>query len=188
MTRAGERSRALLAAALAALIASAASAEPAAGGCVAPAAQRHAVDASVLAAVLRVEAKSPIKSVVAEDGGTMYIGAATAARFGLRDLQERGIVSDAANVACSVAETSAWHLAQQVRRFGNSWKGIGAFASDATYFNNRFAILVHNELVDARVLPGPMRSVPSMRPSESPGAPGYNELIIHQVILEERVR
>lgn len=166
------------------LTACAAAAEPAPESCATPAAARHGVNATMLRALLRVEAAAPLPVVVPEENGRVDVG--RTGRLRVADLERGGIVPPGTGTACLVAHLAAWRLAAMLQQYGNSWFAVGAFASTATYYNNRYQALIHNELVRMGALQGTLRRVPSLRPSESPDAPGADELVVYQVIIQDR--
>lgn len=155
--------------------------------CEVQAAEHHSVAVQVLQAVMRVESTSPVRSVVQEPDGTFDVGAGRVGRFSVAALSSAGVVPSGANSACLLAYVTAWHLGRQVQRYGNTWWALGAFSSEATYYNNRYQALLFNELVRMGAMQGPLKSVPSIRPSESPDAPGVDELVVHQVLITDGV-
>lgn len=154
--------------------------------CAQQAAARHGVNDALLAAVLRVETESELPVIVQEGDGSLYIGAGRVGRYRLSDLERSGIVPERATPRCSIAHTAAWHLARMQQQHGNTWNAVGAFASQTTYYAHRYQMLVHNALVRLGALQGNLRKVPSLRPSESPDAPGAGDLVIYQVVIQDQ--
>lgn len=153
--------------------------------CASQAAARHGVNEALLAAVLRVEAETELPVIVQEADGSLDIGAGLVGRFRVADLERAGIVPASATMPCRIAHTTAWHLARMQLQHGNTWDAVGAFASQTTYYAHRYQILVHNALVRVGALQGHLRRVPSLRPSESPDAPGAGDLVIYQVVIQD---
>ena len=148
-------------------IATSALADMPADACITPAASFHKVNPDVLRAILVVESGLNPKAVNRNDNGTLDIGIGQMNSIHLRELSKYGISADDLKNPCIGTYVAAWHLARVIKRHGNTWFGIAAYHSTTPYFNSRYQALVHNSMVRAKVLPGPLIAVPPLRPGQS---------------------
>lgn len=120
----------------------------------------------VLRAILRVESGLNPTSTNRNDNGTLDVGIGQFNSMHFKRLQRYGISPDDMKDACIGTYVSAWHLAQQIARHGNTWRGIASYHSATPYFNERYQVLLKNELVRTGVLSGKVMPVPPMRRNE----------------------
>jgi hypothetical protein len=58
-------------------------------------------------------------------------------------------------------------LSKSIARYGNTWFGIATYHSGTPYFNNRYQILLRNELIKSGVIEGKLEKVPPFKRSGS---------------------
>ena len=126
--------------------------------CVTQAAGFHKVNALVLRAIFKVESNFNPNAINRNSNGTVDVGIGQHNSIHFAELRKFGIAPSDLLDVCVASYVAAWHLAKQVRVYGNSWQAIGAYHSITPCFNTRYASLVRNALVDWRIVPGP-RSV-----------------------------
>ena len=129
--------------------------------CVAPAAQYHGVNPWVLKAILKIESGFNPSAVNRNANGTVDVGMAQINSIHFGKLRQYGISPAQLMDGCTATYVAAWHLANQIRRHGNTWYGIGTYHSSSPCHNARYSGLIWNVLTDWRVVPGPRVRVPS---------------------------
>ena len=97
--------------------------------CFDEAAARYSVDPKMLKAIAQVESKMTNGIVSAPNSnGTYDIGVMQINSSHLGRLGTYGITKDALlNDACLNVKIGAWVLAQNVARYGNTWRAVGAY-------------------------------------------------------------
>ncbi len=145
--------------------------------CVAPAAQHHGVNPSVLRAILAIESGTRADVISRNKNGSIDVGIAGINSIHFRDLAKVGITPDKLMDPCVSTYVAAWKLSKHMARFGNNWYGVAAYHSKTPYFNARYQILLHNQLVRQGAIAGKklrvpplQRSVQSTTPRLKPGA------------------
>jgi soluble lytic murein transglycosylase-like protein len=133
--------------------------------CVAPAAQYHKVNDQILAAILRIESRMNEKAINRNSNGSMDVGIAGTNSIHFNELARHGIAPENLLDACVATYVAAWDLSKKMARFGNNWFGIAAYHSATPYYNNRYQLLIYNELVSVGVLQGRRAAVPPLRPA-----------------------
>lgn len=147
-----------------------------------PAATHHGVNPWVLQAILKVESNFNPSAVNRNLNGTVDVGIAQINSIHFPRLAAQGITEAHLKDACVGTYVAAWHLAQQIRRYGNTWFGVAAYHSVSPCLNNRYSGLIWNALTDWAVVQGPKVRVPPLAactgvqpalrtpPSRSPGS------------------
>ena len=82
----------------------------------------------------------------------------------LPKLAQHGVTVAHLYDGCSAAYVSGWHLKSVIDANGNTLQGIAAYHSKTPYFNQRYQILLSNELVRSGVIVGTLRPVPPLYP------------------------
>ncbi|MDP3350473.1 MAG: lytic transglycosylase domain-containing protein [Hydrogenophaga sp.] len=131
--------------------------------CVQDAAGRHSVNPWILMAILKVESNFKPSAVNKNPNGTVDLGLAQINSMHLKELGRYGIGKHDLLDPCVSTYVAAWHLAKQVREFGNTWYAVGAYHSRTRCFNDRYVGLVWNTLVTWGAAPGPTKSVMSLQ-------------------------
>lgn len=83
-----------------------------------------------------------------------------------KELQRHGVTPSDLRDACIGTYVAAWHLSKVIARHGNTWRGIAAYHSTTPYFNNRYQILLNNEMVRSGAMEGKILPVPPLRPGK----------------------
>lgn len=135
--------------------------------CIIPAAQYHRVNQYILRAILKVESNLNPNAVGKNDNGTLDVGIGQMNTIHFKELRKHGITPDDLRDACVGTYVAAWHLSKAIARHGNTWYGIAAYHSATPYFNNRYQILLKNEMIRSGLIAGRILPVPPLRPSQA---------------------
>jgi hypothetical protein len=141
--------------------------------CVAAAAQYHAVNPWALAAILKVESGFNPGAVNRNPNNTVDVGMAQINSMHFAELGRYGIAPEKLMDGCVATYVAAWHLAKQMRTYGNTWFGIGSYHSATPCFNTRYVGLVWNTLVDWRAVNGRRVKVQSLQDCGFPVQKGH---------------
>lgn len=131
--------------------------------CIVPAAIYHQVNHDILRAVLKVESGLKPEAVGRNDNGTVDVGIGQMNSMHFKELAKYGVAPEYLKDACVGTYVSAWHLKKGIAKYGNTWFGIATYHSATPYFNNRYQILLRNELVKANVITGNLLPVPPLK-------------------------
>lgn len=158
-------------------ISSAAAATPAplfstpAERCIIPASTYHTVNPYVLRAILRVESGLKPHARNQNENGTYDLGMGQMNSMHFGKLKQHGIAPSDLLDGCIATYVAAWHLSGIIRQHGNTWEAIARYHSGTPYFNRRYQVLLHNELVRSGVMSGNVLPVPPMKPHGSTRQP-----------------
>jgi soluble lytic murein transglycosylase-like protein len=130
--------------------------------CVASAASYHAVNPWALAAILKVESGFNSSAVNRNPNKTVDVGMAQINSMHFAELARYGIAPELLMDGCVSTYVAAWHLAKQLRIYGNTWFAVGSYHSATPCFNSRYVGLVWNTLVDWRAIEGKRVAVQSL--------------------------
>lgn len=131
--------------------------------CVAPASKFHGVNVYVLRAILRVESRLVEQTVTRNSNGTVDVGLGGTNSIHFPELARYGIASGHLLDACVATYVAAWHLSKTIARFGNTMFGVAAYHSATPYYNQRYQVMLYNELVRMKVIRGPTMATPPLR-------------------------
>lgn len=134
--------------------------------CIIPAAYYHGVNHAILRAILKVESNLNPKAVGKNDNGTEDVGIGQMNSMHFKELSKFGIAPEQLKDACTGTYVAAWHLKKGIAKHGNTWFAVARYHSATPYFNNRYQILLNNELVKAGVIQGKRMPVPPLRPQK----------------------
>lgn len=137
--------------------------------CIVPAATFHGVNYHVLRAILKVESGLKPHLVGRNTNGTLDVGIGQMNSAHFPELARWGISPGHLRDACIGTFVAAWHLRKAIHHHGNTWFGIASYHSTTPYFNNRYQILLHNELVHSGVIQAAALQVPPLRRAAMPG-------------------
>ena len=147
--------------------------------CIDDAATRHQVDALVLRAIGWQESRLQPAALGRNANGSIDVGAFQINSVHFAELSRYGIDRSALADGCVSAEVAAWHYRRQVDLYGDGWRAVGAYHSQAAaraawYANQIAAILMRWRVIAPGALPfpaarpqgparlpGPTRRVPS---------------------------
>jgi len=132
--------------------------------CIQGAARQYRIHPAVLRAVLSVESRLDPGARNVNSNGTVDLGIGQINSVHLPELARRGIEERHLLDPCIGTYVAGWHLGRQMQRFGQTWWGVGAYHSTASARNQRYQVLVYNEMVRAGALRGPLRPVPPLEP------------------------
>lgn len=130
--------------------------------CVAPAAEFHHVNGQVLAAILRVESRMKEQTITRNSNGSIDVGMGGMNSIHFRELGRFGIAPGHLLDGCIATYVSAWHLSKQMAKHGNTWFGIASYHSATPYYNWRYQVMLHNELVRLHAVSGSVVPVPGL--------------------------
>lgn len=136
--------------------------------CIVPAAQYHGVNHDILRAILRVESGLKPSTVARNDNGSIDVGIGQINSIHFKDLATYGISPRHLLDACVGTYVAAWNIKKHIAANGNSMQAIARYNSATPYFNRRYQILLHNELVKSGVVAGALMEVPPLRPGSAP--------------------
>lgn len=123
--------------------------------CVASAAEFHKVNPWVLKGILKVESSFNPRAVNRNQNGSIDVGIGQMNSIHFKELSVHGIAPNDLLDPCVGTYVAAWHLAKQLKNYGNTWYAIGAYHSATPYFNSRYQALVYNALIGMGVVAGP---------------------------------
>ena len=116
--------------------------------CADAAAAYHKVNPAILKAIIKVESGGNPLARNLNANGTEDIGIGQYNSGNLGALSPFGVGPSDLYDSCVGTYVSAWHLAKQVKAYGNTWFAIGAYHSTTPYFNKRYQALINNAMVD----------------------------------------
>lgn len=131
--------------------------------CILPASQYHRVNQYILRAILKVESNLNPNAVGRNDNGSLDLGIGQMNSMHFKELKQHGVAPSDLRDACIGTYVAAWHLSKAIARHGNTWYGIATYHSATPYFNRRYQILLNNELVRSKSMPGKVLPVPPLK-------------------------
>lgn len=141
------------------------------GACIQPAASYHHVNPVVLRAILMVESKLKPDAVGRNSNGSIDVGIGQTNSIHFPELAKHGIGPQHLKDACVGTYVAAWNLSKGIKRYGNNWFGVAAYHSATPYYNKRYQVLVHNEMVRSGAIQGSRVPVPPIKPSTTSAGP-----------------
>lgn len=140
--------------------------------CIDDAALAAGVNPFVLRAIGWQESHLDPGAINRNRNGTLDLGAFQINTIHLKTLSRFGISPGALADGCLSSRVAAWHLKNQVLRFGNSWTAVGAYHSVTPALNAAYASRIAAILLSWGVLPpsGPLPAAPP--PPRSRGRAG----------------
>ena len=117
--------------------------------CLMPAAQRHGVNPHILRAILQVESGMRPHVVNRNRNGSIDVGMAQINSIHFRELAQWGITPERLLDPCVATHVAAWHLKRVMLLHGNTWFGVAAYHSATPVHNQRYQVLLRQELVRA---------------------------------------
>lgn len=128
--------------------------------CIIPASDHHQVNYHLLRAILVVESGLKPATVSKNKNNTADIGIAGINSVHLPELSRFGIGSAELLDECVSSYVAAWKLKKAIAKYGNTWKGIASYHSITPKHNDRYQILLQNELIRSGQLHGQLKPVP----------------------------
>lgn len=121
----------------------------------------------VLRAILRVETRMKPNTVAKNENGTVDVGIAGINTIHFAELAKWNIAPADLLDACIGTYVGAWHLARTLGKRPETWEAIARYHSATPYYNQRYQIMLWNELVKLRVVAGELLPVPPLRPERT---------------------
>lgn len=128
--------------------------------CIIPASDHHQVNYQLLRAILVVESGLKPGTVSRNSNNTIDVGIAGINSVHFRELSKFGIGPNDLLDECVSTYVAAWKLKKAIARHGNTWHGIATYHSKTPHLNERYQILLQNELVRSGQMRGQIRPVP----------------------------
>ena len=132
--------------------------------CVPYAASFHQVSDSILRAILLVESGMNPNTINKNANGSIDLGLGGMNSVHFQELAKFGIAPVHLLNACVATYVTAWQLKKQFTQYGVTWFAVGAYHSITPYFNQRYQILIYNQLLKIHALQGTPLPVPPMTP------------------------
>lgn len=130
--------------------------------CIKEAASYHNVGEDILRAIVRHESRGRADTVMQNSNGSIDVGLVGTNSIHFTELQKKGVAPADLLDECYSVYVGAWMYSQKVFAYGNSWFAIGAYHSKTPYFNQRYQVLIYNELVKMGVMKGGYMPVPPL--------------------------
>ncbi len=122
--------------------------------CILPASQYQSVNPHVLRAILAVESNLKPGAIGRNANGTIDVGMGQMNSIHFKDLAKYGIAPEHLTDPCVATYVTAWHLKKLILQHGNTWEGIARYHSGTPTFNQRYQVLLRNELVRSGAITG----------------------------------
>jgi soluble lytic murein transglycosylase-like protein len=135
---------------------------PRANQCVADAATYHQVSSEVLKAIVSHESRGRANTVARNTDGSIDVGMMGTNSVHFSDLQSKGVAPADLLDECYSIYVGAWMYSQRVFKYGNTWRAVGAYHSKTPYYNERYQVLIYNEMVRLGSLVGGLMAVPPL--------------------------
>lgn len=130
--------------------------------CIVPASLFHGVNFYVLRAILKVESGLNPNAINRNGNGTVDVGMGQFNSMHFKELAKFGITPGHLKDACISTYVTAWHLKKSIAAKGNTWEGIARYHSATPYFNQRYQILLRNEMILSGAMIGEIQAVPPL--------------------------
>lgn len=137
---------------------------PAISACLSGAATFHSVNPYILRSILNIESGQKPNTISRNSNGSIDVGAAGVNSKNFKELSKWGIAPEHLLDPCVSTYVAAWLLSKKIRKYGNTWEGIASYHSTTPYYNKRYQILLHNDLVRHGVISGFLLPVPPIQP------------------------
>jgi soluble lytic murein transglycosylase-like protein len=129
--------------------------------CISRAAAQHQVSPYVLRAIAWNESHMRAQAVGRNRNGTRDLGAMQINSSHLPRLRQYGLDEQALMEPCTNAFVGAWLLREQIDRFGNTWRAVGAYHSQTPAHNTRYALQIQQTLQSWGLELGEVAQAPS---------------------------
>ncbi|MCR6481029.1 lytic transglycosylase domain-containing protein [Variovorax sp. ZS18.2.2] len=121
--------------------------------CLQGAARFHGVNPMILRAIVFHESRDNPNLVLRNVNGSEDLGLSGLNSVHLPELARYGIRREQLLDGCINVYVAAWHLARQVRQYGNTWVAVGSYHSKTPVHRDRYAKQIHAVLQKWRVVP-----------------------------------
>lgn len=131
--------------------------------CVEDAAEFHGVNPVLLRTILRVETRMRPDTIVRNENGTVDVGIAGINSIHFPKLAKWEIGPQDLLDPCVGTYVGAWHLKLTLSNRPETWESIARYHSATPYFNQRYQIMLWNEMVRSGVVQGQRLPVPPLK-------------------------
>lgn len=121
--------------------------------CVQGAAAYHRVNATILQAIIYHESRGNPALVMKNSNGSIDVGLGGLNSVHFAELARFGIGKEQLLDGCTNTYVAAWHLAKQVRQYGNTWTAVGTYHSKTPIHRDRYAAQIYEVLRRWRAVP-----------------------------------
>jgi soluble lytic murein transglycosylase-like protein len=121
--------------------------------CIDEAAAFHGVNSLVLRAIIIHESRGNPTLVMRNKNGSIDVGFGGINSVHFDELRRYGVQPEHLLNGCVNTYVTAWHLAKQVKSYGNTWAAVGSYHSRTPEYRERYAGLIYAVLKRWGALP-----------------------------------
>ncbi len=121
--------------------------------CINAAAAYHEVNPWVLKAIIFHESRGNALAINHNRDGSVDLGLGQLNSVHLPELARYGVTRELLLDGCTNTYVTAWHLAKQVRQYGNTWLAVGTYHSRTPANRDRYAAQIYRVLQSWNTLP-----------------------------------
>jgi hypothetical protein len=121
--------------------------------CVRDAAAFHKVNNLILQAIIFHESRNNPALVLKNSNGSIDVGLGGLNSIHFNELSQFGIRPGDLLNGCVNTFVTAWLLAKQVKKHGNTWLAVGSYHSTTPLFRDRYAGYIYTILRDWQTIP-----------------------------------
>lgn len=121
--------------------------------CLLGAANYHGVNPLILRAIIFHESRDNPSLVMKNSNGSVDVGLGGLNSIHFPELAQYGIGREQLLDGCTNIYVTAWHLAKQVRIYGNTWTAVGTYHSKTPANRDRYAAQIYAVLQRWRAVP-----------------------------------
>lgn len=121
--------------------------------CLQGAANYHGVNPLILRAIIFHESRDNPSLVMKNSNGSVDVGLGGLNSVHFPELAQYGIGREQLLDGCTNIYVTAWHLAKQVRIYGNTWTAVGTYHSKTPAYRDRYAAQIYAVLQRWRAVP-----------------------------------
>ena len=126
---------------------------PIAVPCVEEASAFHGVNPMLMRAIIFHESRGNPSVVMRNTNGSIDVGLGQLNSIHFKELARYGIAPEHLLDGCVNTYVAAWHLAKQVKQYGNTWTAVGTYHSRTPVFRDRYASQIYSVLQRWRAVP-----------------------------------
>ena len=128
------------------IIAAALTISTSAQACWEEAANKYGINAYLLYAIAKTESNLNPRAINRNKNGSFDIGLMQINSSWLPTLRKYGVTEPSLYDACTSIHVGAWILAQNIRRYGDTWEAVGAYNARSSELRLRYAMKVYKNL------------------------------------------